>query len=309
MKANSKRAAIDELLAIMVRGGVLRDVAQARQAVWKREQAMSTGMRGGLAMPHGRTDAVSELVCAVGVNRAGLDFGAIDGEPGRIFVLTLSPRRGSAPDVQFMVGVAQILNEEGRQRLLACETPDEMLAVLNGAPPAALPRQPAVGAEPADVPAEAWEQPWIRRYIRADRVKIGLTGRSKEGVIEEMLELLNVHGQVHDVAEARRAILAREAKMSTGMPNGIAIPHARTEAVDRLICAVGIAPDGIDFEAADGEPSRIFIMTLSPTRAPGPHLQLLATISRALDAEGRARLLQARGPEEVCAVLEGGTGG
>jgi len=73
--------------------------------------------------------------------------------------------------------------------------------------------------------------------------------------------------------------------MSTGMHHGLAIPHGKSHAVTRLVGAVGLAPDGIDFNSLDGQPARIFILSVSPANRAGPHIQFLAEISRILNRE------------------------
>lgn len=133
LEGDDKEAVIAELLALLDRSGVVRDLDAARDAVWTREKSMSTGMQFGIAIPHGRTDAVSRLVCAVGLKPDGVEFGTIDGKPARIIVLTLSPSTAAAPHMQFMSMVSQALDEEGREELLACETSEEMFAVLTSA--------------------------------------------------------------------------------------------------------------------------------------------------------------------------------
>jgi Kef-type K+ transport system membrane component KefB/mannitol/fructose-specific phosphotransferase system IIA component (Ntr-type) len=132
LRGTTKQDAIEELLDLLDRAGLLRDRAAAAAAVWERENSMSTGMQHGIAIPHGRTDAVDRLVCAVGLCPAGIDFESIDGAPARMIVLTLSPRRAATPHVQFMSTISQILDEAGRKALLACETPAAMAAVLGG---------------------------------------------------------------------------------------------------------------------------------------------------------------------------------
>jgi PTS system nitrogen regulatory IIA component len=88
--------------------------------------------------------------------------------------------------------------------------------------------------------------------------------------------------------------------MSTGIQEGIAIPHGKTDAVDELVACVAIKKEGIDFESLDGKPSRIFIMTLSPANKVGPHVQFLAEISRLLKrTEARAQMLSAGSAEEL----------
>jgi mannitol/fructose-specific phosphotransferase system IIA component (Ntr-type) len=132
LKGNSKNEIIDELLDIMNQNGLINDFKAARQAVYKREESMSTGLQFGIAIPHGRTDAVRRLVCAIGLKPEGVDLNSIDGKPSQIFVLTLSPKSASAPHMQFISMVSQALNETGRKALLACKTSEDMFDVLTG---------------------------------------------------------------------------------------------------------------------------------------------------------------------------------
>lgn len=138
LKASTKEAVIDELLGILCRHNLVKDLDKAKHAILTREQSMSTGMQHGIAIPHCRTDAVDHLVCAVGLKRDGIDFGSLDGEVSKIFILTLSPVNAAAPHVQFMSTISQLLNEEGRAQLLACRTEKQMRAVLSGEHPACL---------------------------------------------------------------------------------------------------------------------------------------------------------------------------
>ena len=94
--------------------------------------------------------------------------------------------------------------------------------------------------------------------------------------------------------------------MSTGMQNGIAIPHGKSDTVNSLVAAVGLRPEGIDFDAIDDQPCSIFVLTVSPVNRTGPHIQFLAEISRLLnDASVREELLSADTEEEVLRILTG----
>ncbi len=130
LQGNTKQDVTEELLAMLNRQGLIADMAAARQAVFQREQVMSTGMQYGIAIPHGRTPAVNRLVCAVGLKQEGVEFDSIDGLPARIIILTLSPVITAAPHVQFMSSISQILDENGRRQLLACRTAEEMFVML-----------------------------------------------------------------------------------------------------------------------------------------------------------------------------------
>lgn len=133
---------------------------------------------------------------------------------------------------------------------------------------------------------------------------VGLKAATKAEAIERLLELLVAGGKVSDANAAREAVLARERKMSTGMKNGIAIPHGKTDAVDGLVACLAISEEPIDFESLDGLPSRIFIMTLSPPSKTGPHLQFLAEVSQLFKSPDRRQaLLDARTPEALLEAL------
>jgi PTS system nitrogen regulatory IIA component len=98
--------------------------------------------------------------------------------------------------------------------------------------------------------------------------------------------------------------MERERKMSTGIQHGVAIPHAKTKAVKNLVACIGLKKEGVDFASLDGEPSRIFIMTLSPVDRVGPHVQFLAEISMVIKTEeAREHLLQAKSAQEVLSVF------
>lgn len=135
-------------------------------------------------------------------------------------------------------------------------------------------------------------------------VAIGLSANDKTGVIDELIGILRTSGQIGDAEAARRAVLEREEKMSTGMKNGIAIPHGKSSSVKSLVACVGISKDPIPFDALDGEPCRIFIMTISPPESTGPHLRFLAEVSQLFkSAEKRAAAVAAASPAELLAVI------
>jgi len=131
-----------------------------------------------------------------------------------------------------------------------------------------------------------------------------LRSSSKEGIIAEMVDLMVEAGKIKDRKVALQAVLDREAKMSTGMQHGVAIPHGKTAAVDGLVTALALKPEGADFGSLDGKPSRIFVMTVSTINRTGPHIQYLSEISKALSvSQVRTRLLKAQTREEVIEIL------
>ncbi len=144
----------------------------------------------------------------------------------------------------------------------------------------------------------------LRKVLSPQTTKVGLQGQTKNEIIEELLDLICSTGKVSDRESALQALLERERKMSTGMEHGVAIPHGKTETVDELLVALGTHETGVEFEALDGELSRIFIMTLSPKDRSGPHIQFLAEISRILRSESvREMLLAATTSEDLLRLV------
>lgn len=144
----------------------------------------------------------------------------------------------------------------------------------------------------------------LKKCLSKDTISLHLQSETKEDVLEELVDLLVSGGQVKNREAVLKAIQEREQKMSTGMQNGIAIPHAKTDKLDQLVAAVGIKPEGIDFNSLDGNPSTIFVMTLSPSKRAGPHIQFLAEVSRLLtDPGNRQRILEAKSADEVIQIL------
>ena len=146
----------------------------------------------------------------------------------------------------------------------------------------------------------------LKKPLTVETIRLDLKGATKEAILAEMVDLLVASGHIRDREAVLKAVLEREKRMSTGMQNGIAIPHGKTDSVDCLVAALGIKRGGVDFGALDGQPSNIFVMTVSPDSRTGPHIQFLAEISRPLnDASVRAKLLAATSPDEVLHLLIG----
>ncbi len=146
----------------------------------------------------------------------------------------------------------------------------------------------------------------LGKVVRPESVVPHLSATTKEGVIKELLEVLSRGGKLQDKTRALEDVMARERSMSTGMQFGIAIPHAKTDAVTSITVAVGLRPEGIDFQSIDGEPSTIFILVLSPKNVAGPHIRFLADVSALLnEPSARERLLASRTKSEIATFFEG----
>ena len=146
----------------------------------------------------------------------------------------------------------------------------------------------------------------LKKVLFPDAVWVDLKADTKEGIIEEMIDRLVAAGKIKDREAVLQAVLDREAKMSTGMQNGVAIPHGKTDSVKSLVAAVGLQKRGVNFDSMDGSPCTIFIMTLSPTKRTGPHMQFLAEVSRLISQPAeREKLLACRTHAEIYELLTG----
>jgi len=291
LKGATKDEILDEMLALLAQTGEVGDVAEARRALFAREESMSTGLVEGVAIPHARTSAVSRLVCAIGLKPEGMDFASLDGQPARLFVLTLSPENAPAPHVQFMAGLGQALVPGICGHLLQCKSAEEVVQLLGS----------VTTSTPASRPGGS--QQLLAGYLRADLMVTRLKGATPEAAIDELLAAIDKQGLVRDLAVVRKAILERERVMPTGLEHGIAVPHVRTNAVDELVCAVGLKPEGLDFGCMDGQPARIIVLTLSPVNHPVPHVQFMSSLVRLLAAVDFGKLEQAPCREVMRAIL------
>jgi PTS system nitrogen regulatory IIA component len=136
-------------------------------------------------------------------------------------------------------------------------------------------------------------------------VLVGLQGETKEEIIKELVDSLESGAVVTDREKVLQAVIEREKIMSTGIGDGIAIPHGKSDAVTRLAAALGIHKRGVDFEALDGEPAYVFFLLVSPANVSGPHIKALARISRLLKNDDfKKRLISAADAAEIMRLIE-----
>jgi fructose-specific phosphotransferase system IIA component len=146
----------------------------------------------------------------------------------------------------------------------------------------------------------------ISKVLDLDCIVPDLKGETKEEVITELVEALHNSGKLLDKELVLKDIWEREESMSTGMECGVAIPHGKSNGINKMTVAIGLKQKGIDFESIDGELSTIFTMVISPKNFAGPHVQFLATISSILSTPGaRNELLACKTAKEVWELITG----
>jgi Kef-type K+ transport system membrane component KefB/mannitol/fructose-specific phosphotransferase system IIA component (Ntr-type) len=131
LKGETKEEIITELVDILAKRGKLLDRDLALADVFEREIAMSTGMEHGIALPHGKTDGIGDIAVAVGIKRNGINFNSMDGQPSRLFILVVSPKKTSGPHVQFLAAIGAVLkNETLREAVINAATTEEAANLL-----------------------------------------------------------------------------------------------------------------------------------------------------------------------------------
>lgn len=146
----------------------------------------------------------------------------------------------------------------------------------------------------------------LSRYIQKSCTIVPLAGTTREEVIRELVSSLERAGRINDHDLVLADVLEREKTVSTGMEKGLAIPHARTAGVNGMAVAVGLSPEGIDFQALDGQPARLIFLIASSPDDRGPHLQLLAAIAKRLhDDTRREAALAAASPAQLVKAILG----
>lgn len=144
----------------------------------------------------------------------------------------------------------------------------------------------------------------LKDVITLDCINTDLKGTTKSEIIDEMVDILYNNGKLNDREEYKQEILKREAQSSTGMEEGIAIPHGKTKAVKIPTVAIGISKKGVDYESLDGEPSHLFFKIAAPENPNDSHIELLSKITTLLlEDDIREALLNAKSKEEVLDIL------
>lgn len=128
---------------------------------------------------------------------------------------------------------------------------------------------------------------------------------SKEGAIDKLVDLMSLSGNLNNKDEYKKAVLAREELSTTGIGDGIAIPHAKTSAVKEAGLAAMVVNEGVDYDSLDGQPAKLFFMIAAPDGENNLHLEVLARLSTMLmDENFRNRLLNAKSAENFIKLID-----
>ena len=145
----------------------------------------------------------------------------------------------------------------------------------------------------------------IMDFLNKKAISADIKSTDKEDVVRELVDLLAKSGVVKSKKEEIvKILMAREALGSTGIGQGVGIPHGKSPQIKSLVAAFGLSKKGVDFESLDGEAVYIFFLLLAPEDSAGPHLKALAKISRLLkDKYVREMLKNAQSEKEIIKII------
>jgi fructose-specific phosphotransferase system IIA component len=129
--------------------------------------------------------------------------------------------------------------------------------------------------------------------LKLQHIKVPLVAKEKKAAIGELVTVLADAHELKDAALLLTSVLEREATRTTGIGNGLAIPHGKCTGVDHLVIAIGKPEAPIDFESIDGRPVNLIVLLASPPDQTGPHIQALARISRLMTVDGFRQAMRA----------------
>jgi len=144
----------------------------------------------------------------------------------------------------------------------------------------------------------------ISEILNRDLLISNLQSKNKKGVLEELAGILVAQGKLQDLEKAVEVLLDREKLGSTGIGDGIAIPHGKIKDLGGVVASFGRSREGVDFESIDQKPAHLFFLLVAPENSAGIHLKALARISRLLkDPKFRESLMGAESKEELYQII------
>ena len=135
-------------------------------------------------------------------------------------------------------------------------------------------------------------------------IKLPMESTDKPGVLRELVGVLYEAGRIQDYEAVLHAVQEREYRQSTGLEEGIAVPHGKTAAVSSLQLAVGIAQQGIEFDSVDGKPAKLFFLLVGSPDQSGPHVEALADMAKLVRSKVFCRaLIEAEDVQQVVELI------
>ena len=145
----------------------------------------------------------------------------------------------------------------------------------------------------------------LSKFSDESLIEFNLKSNNKDGVIEELVNLAAASNMIKDRDVLLADVKEREELVTTGVGYGVAFPHAKTKSAKGIVIAFGRSKEGVDFDAMDHKPVKLFFLIAAPEDAIGAHLNVMARLSYLMkDEDGRTKLLQASSPGDVLELMD-----
>ena len=145
----------------------------------------------------------------------------------------------------------------------------------------------------------------LSKFSEENLIAFNLSATSKEEVIQELVDTIANSNMVNNAEQLLKDVTERENLVTTGVGYGVAFPHAKTKAVKGIVIAFGRSSQGVEFDAMDHQPVRLFFLIAAPEDAIGAHLNVMARLSFLMKSEdNRQALLNATSPGDVLALMD-----
>jgi PTS system nitrogen regulatory IIA component len=144
----------------------------------------------------------------------------------------------------------------------------------------------------------------VLEFLEETNICLDLKSATKEAVIRELVGYLESSSKIKNPDSVIHALMEREKLGSTGIGQGVAIPHGKSDGTQNLVAALGVSKKGVEFESLDGEPVHVVFLLVSPPDSSGQHLKVLARISRLLkDKFFRQAIKESKSPSEIQKII------
>lgn len=145
----------------------------------------------------------------------------------------------------------------------------------------------------------------ISDILKVEKIIVDFKGTSKIEILNEMIDSFKEDPRIKDIENVRTVVLEREKIMSTGVGNGFAIPHGKTNMVSEMVAGFGLLKTPIEFEALDNQPVNLIFLLIGQADSVGQHLKMLSRVSRIMNQENiRTELANANSAEEILQIFE-----
>jgi fructose-specific phosphotransferase system IIA component len=280
--------------------GKLHNKEEYLDAVFAREEHGATALGEGLAVPHGKSDAVKEASFAMATLKNTLQWQGIDEDEmedvNLIFLLAIPNAEAGSTHMKILTDLTSALvDDDTREAVLKATSAAQVIALLNG---------DEVKEEVVAAPAK------ITALTNSALINLQTTFADRDTAIKALADQLDQQGKLHNKEEYLEAVFAREAHGATALGEGLAVPHGKSDAVKEASFAVATLKETVQWQGIDEDEMEdvnlIFLLAIPNAEAGSTHMKILTDLTCALvDDDTREAVLKATSAEELIALLDG----